>query len=197
MMVASRTAVLSRHYLGGSVLILRSAAALALVCLAGCATSLPYYEDDPDFPQGSALYLNEALTVPANSVGAPIRGGRMGSRFQYEPNCRLEVRTLRADFYVVEPDIFEVLGVGRDRDPLTGPLYPTYGGGYSLFGGTHSLFGEESSRVYFNTYIYLQSNLQPDVFRVKCTQLRQAEVGPWYLTGPEIRAVFGDVMTVE
>jgi hypothetical protein len=165
--------------------------------LIGCATSLPYYEHDPEFPQGSTLYLNEALTVTANSAGAPIRGGSIGSRYQYEANCRLEVRTLRADPYMIEPDIFEVLGVSRDRDPLTGPLYPTYGSGYSIFGGAYSLFGEEPGLIYFNTYIYLKSDLQPDVLRVKCTQLRQSDVDPWYMTGPEIRAVLGDVMTVE
>lgn len=136
------------------------------------------------------LHLNEPVTVPANSAGAPIRGGSIGSRYRYEADCRLEILTLSGNPQLIEPDSFEVLGVSRDRDPLTGPAYPT-------FGSSFSIFGEGPSLIYFSSYIYLRSDLQPDVFRVKCTQLRQSDVDPWYLTAPEIRAVLGDVMTVE
>jgi hypothetical protein len=164
-------------------------AALMMV-LAGCAAPPLLQESDPGFPRGSLLYLNVPVTVPANAVGAPLRGGNIGNRYRYQASCRLEVRTLRREPRVIEPDSFEVLGVSRDRDPLTGPAFPTMGSGFDLF-------GEGPGLIYFNTYIYLRSELQPDVFRVKCSQLKESDVDPWYLSPEEIRTVLGDIMTVE
>jgi len=84
-----------------------------------------------------------------------------------------------------------VSGVYRDWDTLTGPPAPFHG-----IGGSFYSFGEGPGLIYFNTYIYFESALQSDVFRLKCWQLQESDWDPHHLSYDDIRTVLGHTMTI-
>ncbi len=163
---------------------------LATMLITGCAIPPGLQTQDPGFPAGTVIHLNQPLTIPPDKVTAALRGGSVGSRYRYQATCLLEIRTLRSSPFVVEPDAFTVLGINRDRDPLTGPAYPGIGSSfYSL--------GEGPGLAYFNTYIYLTSEQQPDVLRIKCSELKDNDLGARFLSEADIRTVLGNTVTIE
>ena len=163
---------------------------IGLLILTACATP-PLNRNDPGFPAGTVMSLNQPVKISAGQVGGYMRGGgSTETRQQDETTCRLETRTVQKAAATIEPDQFEVLGTSHDRDGLSGS---GYSGG---FGGGFYSIGDGPGLVYVNYYIYLQSTRQPDVFRLKCSQL-QDDYRLGTLTPQQIEYVLGDAMTVE
>ena len=165
-----------------------SVLAAIVVTVAGCVVP-PLTKSDPDFPEGSTLVLHQPQSVPTGEAGAYLSRGVGETRYQYQITCRLEVRTLSKGQTVIQPDRFTVLGTSYARDSLTGPAYP---GPLDSFNSV----GDGGGLVYMETLIYLHSQLQPDVLRLKCRQLQDNEFAR-YLSGEQIRAALGDTMTFE
>jgi hypothetical protein len=156
--------------------------------ISGGCTVPPLNQSDAEFPQGSTVQLNQPVTIPAGSVGAYIGPGMPETRQQYPATCRLEGRTVQRNDATFQPDQFLVTGTSYQRDALTGPTYPsTLSGFYSL--------GEGPGLVYFDTLVYLQSENQPDVLRLKCRQLRDG-YAYGYLSREQIREILGQEMTL-
>ncbi len=163
---------------------------ICLLILAACATP-PLNRNDPAFPAGTVMSLNQPVNISAGQVGGYIRGGgSTETRQQYETTCRLETRTVQKATATIDPDQFEVLGTSHDRDGLSGS---GYSGG---FGGGFYSIGDGPGLVYVNFYIYLQSVRQPDVFRLKCSQL-QDDYRLGTLSPQQIEYVLGNAMTVQ
>lgn len=160
----------------------------AILLLAACTTP-PLNQQDPTFPTGTLMRLRTPVAIPAGSAGGYIRGKSTESRYEYATKCRLETRTVHDQGGTVEPDWFRVLGTSHGRESLTGPLY---GGGLRSFNS----IGDGPGLVYLNFYIYLESAQQPDVLRLKCTQLQDNDVFGTVAPRNVLRAL-GNTMTVE
>jgi len=165
----------------------RATLAAMMLMLVGCVVP-PLNKTDSNFPEGSAVVLNSPVEVPSGQAGAYLTGHSNESRYQYQTTCRLEVRTLSKGSTVIEPDRFTVMGTSYHREALTGPAYPGPLGGFNSIGDGGGL-------VYANTYIYLQSEKQPDVLRLKCKQLQDNDRAR-YLSGQQIQTALGDTMTI-
>jgi len=162
-------------------------AGVGCLALAGCVIP-PLNTSDADFPAGTLMRLNDPVTIAANRAGGYLGNGSIETRYQYDATCRLEVRTLSDHSKTVAPDQFTVTGTAYDRDALSGPTYPGVLDGFNSFGDGPGL-------VYVNNYIYLHSEQQPDVLRLKCTQLRDND-SFGYLSAAQIKTVLGSAMTV-
>ncbi len=162
---------------------MRVFAIAAVVFLAGCAHSPGDYLDD-----GSVVTLNRAVTVPRNQVAASIRGGFIGSQFDYEGQCRLELYTISREKRVIEPDEFTVEKTNWAREYF-GLFHP-------LNSYAQIRVGEGPNLYWYITYIYLRSSEQPDVYRLRCRHLQQNEYDPKYLTIEQLQTIVGDVMTL-
>ena len=57
--------------------------------------------------------------------------------------------------------------------------------------------GEGPNLFWYITFIYLGSEKQPDIFRLRCRHLQQSDNWPRYLTVGQIQTIVGDVMTLE
>ncbi len=157
--------------------------------LSSCAQS-GYFGMSKDLylADGSTILLNQPVSVPRNAVAAPIRGGSIASRFRYEGHCRLELRTLSSEARIIEPDEFRLLRTNWRTD-YYGAL-PARSVRASLF----DLHG--SSRYSYTTYMYLQSQAQPDVYRLRCQHLQLLDDHPRFLTVDQIQTIVGEIMTI-
>ncbi len=173
---------------GTSRLIRASVVLLSATILGACAVP-PLNHADPQFPQGSIIKLNERVMIPSGSVGNYVGPGIPETQQSYAATCRLESRVVAKAEAVFEPDSFSVEGTSYSRESLTGPVYG------SVLGGFNSL-GEGPGLTYFDTLIYLHSNQQPDVLRLKCRQLRDSYTYG-YLNRQQIQQILGSAMTIE
>lgn len=144
---------------------------------------------DTYVPNGATITLNESVPIPRNSVAAAIRGGYLADRYTHEAHCRLEVRTLASEPRLLEPDSFEVVRTSWE---------------WEYFGGLDPrvmyaalITPEGPSLFWYTTYIFLSSQSQPDVYRLRCRHLQESDVHPRYLTVAQIQQVLGSVMTIE
>jgi hypothetical protein len=163
--------------------------AFLLMTLAACAGS-GYFGRSPDtlVTADTVVALNQSLTIPRNAVAAPIRGGHIGTRYAYDGYCRLELRTLANEPRVVEADEFKVLRTTWEREYF-GSLDPR-----NMYATL--TISEGSFRWWYTTYIYLQSDRQPDIFRLQCRHLQQSDQFPRYLRVDQIQTLLGEVMTI-
>ncbi|MBK8181611.1 MAG: hypothetical protein IPK63_01325 [Candidatus Competibacteraceae bacterium] len=141
-------------------------------------------------PIGTQLDLHQALMIPADQAGAFIQGTRIGDRYRHDATCRLEVRALASVPRPVRADRFTVERVNRAWE-----IFSSRGTGlrYARFVRD---FKEGPSLFTFTTYLYLHSEQQPDVFRLVCSHLQNADQNPRHLTANEIRTVLTPIMTL-
>ncbi len=161
---------------------------LVLLLLLLTACQVMDYEGRADLiPMGTPIDLHQNLIIPLGQAGVFIPGTRIGDRYRYDGNCRLEVRTVSetpqtvfADRFTVERIVQEwerftqrETGLRRVRMDVDGPAL-----------------------LRFTTVLYLHSDRQPDVFRLVCGHLQDSAQNPRYLTADEIRTVLTPVMTL-
>lgn len=171
-----------------NVLPTRLVAFALLGLISACASNSPFrMNPDSYLEPGSTITLNEPVVVPRNSVAAPIRGGHIGDRYTFEGQCRLEILTLTSEPLVIEPDTFEVERTNWE---------------WEYFGGLHPkamyaaiITPEGPSLFWYTTYFFLKSDLQPDVYRLRCRHLQESDINPRYLTLNQMQQVLGDIMT--
>lgn len=163
---------------------------ILLGTLVACGGSSVFRMDPANYvPDGSIITLNEPVPIPRNAVAAAIRGGYIADRYTHEAHCRLEVRTLSAEPRLIEPDAFEVVRTSWE---------------WEYFGGLDPrvmyaaiITPEGPSLFWYTTYVFLKSDLQPDIYRLRCRHLQESDINPRYLTVAQIQQVMGTVMTIE
>lgn len=138
-------------------------------------------------PMGTPVDLDRDLTIPPGQAGVFIRGTRIGDRYRYDANCRLEVRTLSEIPRTVVADRFTIERVVQQWERFT--LRDT-----GLRRVDFDVDGP--ALLLFTTVLYLRSDRQPDVFRLVCGHLQDSAQNPRYLTADEIRTVLAPVMTL-
>ena len=163
---------------------------IAVVVLGGCQSTSARDEASPFYvpPAGSRLVLQKTLTIPADTVGVIIQGGRAVSHRdvdQYYPHCRLEVRDRRDTAQTVNPDDFLVRRVRRDVEVVSNPRV-----------GPVVRVGHGPSFFIYRTIFDLESPRQPSVRTLVCQYWGDPALND-HLSIREIRRALGETMRLE
>jgi len=161
-----------------------------LLVVGACAHHYVGDESSPSYapPAGSRLLLKQPLTIPAETAGVYIQGGRAVAKVdQYYPHCRLEVQERRDTEQHVEPDEFLVQRVRRDIEVVSNtevaPLRRvSHDGGPSFF--------------IYRTLLYLESARQPQVRLLICQHWGHPALDT-HLSIRDIRQALGGLMVLE
>jgi hypothetical protein len=145
--------------------------------------------------QGSRLVLNRALTIPPNQVSVYVQNGEVKSQPDvdfYYPNCKFELYSISEQQRRVEPDTFRVHRVVDERNEVSLGQRT-----YAPLGGAVGLSMGDAPQVYnYTTVMYLESALQPDVFRITCQHWEDVFFDK-YLSIEQMRQAMGGVFTLE
>ena len=105
----------------------------------------------------------------------------------YKPNCKFELYSISENSRVVKPDTFLITKV-VDENEFTGLYKVQYA---SRFMQVH----DAPETITYATVMYLQSDIQPDVFRMTCKHW-ESVVDDRYLTISEMRKAMGDILSL-
>ncbi|MEA1890305.1 MAG: hypothetical protein U9N50_11060 [Pseudomonadota bacterium] len=152
-----------------------------------------------DVEAGSILRINRPLTVPAGEVRASLQFSKQlrtpGETNKWEPYCQMVVNTIdKLDKEIPAID-FRIRRVVRDQEPFTRTnntkrTMIASAGDDLLF-----LSGPAFTSWLVKTYLYLESDQYPDIYRLVC-----GEAWDGYLTRrmymDEFKGAVGTYMTI-
>jgi len=127
-----------------------------------------------DIPSGSILTVNRPLAIPADDVRASFQFSKEVGLIQldkWQPYCQLVVRTLSMQDKQIPKVDFRITRVVRDQEPFTRLKKPR---GYSIASTSEDLSFLTADLGYtwlIKTYMYLESNEYPDIYRLVCGQV--------------------------
>lgn len=157
---------------------------------------------DPDspfyrVPVGSRIVLNQPLEVRAGHTRVFLQRGAVtgfSDLDQYWPSCSFEVRDLRQEPQQIAPDTFTVRQVQQGYTQIVGqPQLQVAGLG--LFSLTEREIGQPLVSRYYD--IWLASDQQPNVMRLRCFGAMADLSQAWLPRYPEIEAVLGTIATID
>ncbi len=139
-------------------------------------------------PAGSTLSLNRDIVIPPNRARIFIQNDTVFDSInavnEYYPFCEFEILTLSKHAQKVHADTFNIIKVIDET--LTGNKPLLYAS--LIVSDTAPLL------IAYNTIYYLQSEKQPDVYRLMC--LYWTDPGPdSFLSFTEIRDTLGTLIT--
>ncbi len=144
--------------------------------LVGCATNSPKEKKVylSDVKAGSTLRINSPLTVPAGEVRASLQFSKQlfvpGQVNKYEPYCQLVVNTIDKTDKEIPAMDFHIRRVVRDEEPFS---YQKNTGRTMIASSSNDLSYLTSSAIttwLIKTYLYLESEQYPDIYRLVCGQ---------------------------
>ena len=142
-------------------------------------------------PLGSTFILNQEVTVQPDQTSVYLQNGKIEPVKNidfYMPHCKFELYTISERARVVKPDSFVVVRiVDQIEDVSIGR--PSYAG---------LVIARDTGPVHltYSTTMYLESKIQPDVFRMNCKQWDEPALGK-YLSINEMRQAIGDYFTLK
>ncbi|MBT8129592.1 MAG: hypothetical protein HKO86_06835 [Gammaproteobacteria bacterium] len=166
---------------------------LVVVLLTACESSQTVRDEDSQYysvPLGSTFALNTGITIQPDNTSVYLQFGNIetvGNIDFYKPHCKFELYTISEQARQVEPDTFTVTRIVDQREDvsLEWPRYAALAmGGYD--GPVH---------LTYSTTMYLDSKMQPDVFRMTCKRWDWPATGE-YLSINEMRQALGDYFTL-
>jgi hypothetical protein len=171
-----------------------SIAICLIVSLTGCQ-SLPGGSGSRAYAlaPGSTVTLNAPVPVRKRSSKIYIMSGETFSRggFSFEPACRLDLRSVAAADYEIQPQTWTVRRTNMERG------YFVRGSQPMMFAGPIRGFGgDQPSHVTFATHMVFENETSSDVYRLSCGQLADG-YGNNYLPLDAIQAVLGSLVTLE
>jgi len=144
--------------------------------LASCATNKPKEKKIylSDVKTGSTLRINSPLTVPANEVRASLQFSKQmrspGEVDKWEPYCQMVVNTIAKIDKEIPAIDFRVRRVVRDEEPFS---YQKNSNRTMIASASDDLSFLTSSAIttwLIKTYLYLESDQYPDIYRLVCAQ---------------------------
>jgi hypothetical protein len=168
---------------------------MAAGLFSGCASNEVIKDEDSQFysiPLGSTFTLNRELTIQPDNTSVYLQNGKAGTDGDidfYKPHCVFELYTISDKARVVKPDTFVITRiVDQSEDVSTGwPIYAALGMGLVI--------GDGPVHLTFSTTMYLESKLQPDVYRMTCKRWDWPSIGE-YLSINEMRQAVGNYFTL-
>ncbi len=146
------------------------------------------------YAPNAKLILNQNLTIPANTTGVYIQGGRVvtaAERDQYHPNCRLIVNDLKDTTQEVKADEFTITRILFNEDYVSRPM-PRYASAGNLI---MIADGGASPQDYASIF-YLSSTRQPNVTELVCTHWEDPPVAN-HLTLKQIQTTLGEIINLK
>lgn len=171
----------------------------ALLCaalLTACSSSPVVGTEDSQFfsvQPGSTFRLNREITIQPDQTSVYLQNGNIEPVANvdfYKPHCKFELLTIADQARTVVPDTFVVTRIVDESEdvstqtPRYASLHLASGGGVD--GPIH---------LTFSTTMYLESNRQPDVFRMNCKQWDWPPTGD-FVSINEMRQALGDYFTL-
>ena len=166
---------------------------ISAALLSACDNSQVVKDENSQFysvTPGSTFTLNREVTIQPDNTSIYLQNGKIELVKNidfYKPNCKFELYTISEQARQVKPDTFVVTKV-VDQSEDVSAKWPTYAGlGMAL--------GDGPVHLTFSTTMYLESKLQPDVFRMSCKRWDWPATGE-YLSINEMRQALGDYFTL-
>jgi hypothetical protein len=145
--------------------------------------------------EGARLVLNEPIRVSAGQARVFVQDGGVRPGFNsFKPHCAFEIKSVRHDGVVIEPDTFFVSRVQRSVQEVVS-AEPLRVAALWLADGIGG--GGGSASYYSGYHFWLRSEVQPEVLRMSCFGVFAQ---PYELHPPtveEIRFALGTVATLE
>ena len=151
----------------------------------------PYYT----IPGGSTITLNRAIIFPPDKVSLYIYEGELKPQSAvdvYRPHCKFELYDMKSYSQKIEPDNFTIYKStfeSVDRS-INSVRYA------SLLSFRLSGDGGGPSYAAYTSYLYLKSEKQPNVYRLRCLHWEDPIDGV-YLTVAQIRQALYGMMTLK
>jgi hypothetical protein len=170
-------------------------AVLAVLSLTACDSRQMVKDEDSPFysvPAGSRLILNREITIQPDNTSVYLQNGSPGADSDvdfYKPHCVFELFSISDRARVVKPDTFMITKI-IDQSEDVATSWPTYA---SM--GIGIVFGDGPAHLTFSTTMYLESKIQPDVYRMTCKRWDWPNIGE-YLSINEMRQALGDTFTL-
>ena len=161
--------------------------------LSACDNSLAVRDENSQFfsvPLGSTFTLNREITIQPDQTSVYLQNGSIVLVRDvdfYRPHCKFELFTISEQARVVDPDTFVVTRIVDQREDVS-TEWPRYAalGMSGVDGPVH---------LTYSTTMYLESRIQPDVFRMNCKQWDWPATGE-FLSINEMRQALGDYFTL-
>jgi hypothetical protein len=175
---------------------LLSIVAFAAVSLTACDNSQMVKDEDSQFYSisvGSTFTLNREITIQPDNTSVYLQFGKLELSKNvdfYKPHCVFELYTISEKARVVRPDTFVITKIIDQREDvsLSRPTYAGLGIGIG--------YGDGPVHLTFATTMYLESKIQPDVYRMTCKRWDWPSIGE-YLSINEMRQALGDYFTLK
>jgi len=158
---------------------------LLVSILSGCMTSLEIRATGSSLLDQNKweLVLLQPINLPANHASVKIQFGNLSQGRQldhYHANCNFEVTNIVDSGTVIQPDVFSIYKIAHDKDYVQSHHF--YYASLAEFAGEGSTLAIEAS-----TEFYLQSDKQPNVFRLTCSHWDDPDF-PRHLTIDQINS---------
>jgi hypothetical protein len=149
---------------------------LSSLFLLGCATNQNKVKKVylSDIKAGSTLRINKPMTVPAGEVRASLQFSKQlitpGAVNKYEPYCQMVVNTIDKMDKEIPTIDFRIRRVVRDEEPFS---YQKKSRRTMIASASDDLSFLASSAIttwLIKTYLYLESDQYPDIYRLVCGQ---------------------------
>ena len=140
---------------------------------------------DTRAPAITTVTLNRDFTIRGYRSNEYIQGGEIQpyeSISQYYPHCKLELREIADIERIVKPQTFTVTRIYRQDNFVGFRKIMLAGDG-------------DAGVIMSTTYLYLQSEKQPDIFRLSCMQQDESFYAS-YVTVEEMQDTLGELMTL-
>jgi hypothetical protein len=141
-------------------------------------------------PLGSTFTLNREIRIQPDQTSVYLQNGKSGASRDvdfYKPHCKFELFTISTEARVVKPDTFVVTRIVDRREDVS-TSWPTYA-------GLGMARGDGPIHLTYSTTLYLESKIQPDVYRMDCKRWDDPVIGE-YLSINEMRQALGDYFTL-
>ena len=167
-------------------------AALSTALITAACESQNVRDEDSQFfsvPLGSTFTLNREITIQPDQASVYLQNGKLGAARDvdfYKPHCKFELYTISTGARVVKPDTFVVIRI-VDQSEDVSIAWPIYAG--------LGMAGDGPTHLTFSTTMFLESKIQPDVFRINCKRWDDPVIGE-YLSVSEMRQALGDYFTL-
>jgi hypothetical protein len=135
-------------------------------------------------PAGTILRLQQNIDIAPDKARTYFQHGKQAGLSvidKYQPWCEFEIKTLMETTQTIHADNFAIYKLVNQRSGLLD------GAGFGSMANTL----EE-----FSTTLYLQSDSQPDVFRLICLHRRGTGMQT-YLRLSDIQSALGDIATID
>ena len=163
------------------------------VLLGACDNSQLVKDENSQFysvSPGSTFTLNRELTIQPDQTSVYLQYGKIelvGDIDFYKPHCKFELYTISEQARIVRPDTFVVTRIVDQSEDVSTE--------WPMYAGLGLAYGEYPVHLTYSTTMYLESGVQPDVFRMTCKWWDDPALGE-DLSINEMRQALGEYFTL-